>query len=126
MKIQRISESPHRWPFQTLMDQFEVYKASFLQSDLGKLYQAIPWQELVNVFGITDKLKGPKSIFSPRGKIALMFLKHHAACSDRKMIDQLNGNLDYQYLAHFIREPALQGSAIFGYRSAIGWRTTKS
>ncbi|MDD7885833.1 transposase [Flavivirga sp. 57AJ16] len=32
-----------------------------------------------------------------RGRIALMFLKHYAGCSDRKLIEQLNGNLDYQF-----------------------------
>ena len=36
-------------------------------------------------------------IFSPKGRIALMILKHYAGCSDRKLIEQLNGNLDYQF-----------------------------
>jgi hypothetical protein len=35
--------------------------------------------------------------FSPKGRIALMFLKHYAGCSDKKLIEQLNGNLDYQF-----------------------------
>ena len=26
-----------------------------------------------------------------------MFLKHYAACSDRKLIEQLNSNIDYQF-----------------------------
>lgn len=36
-------------------------------------------------------------MFSPRGRIALMFLKHYAGCSDRKLIEQLNSNIDYQF-----------------------------
>ncbi|WP_226789013.1 transposase [Polaribacter porphyrae] len=36
-------------------------------------------------------------LFSPKGRIALMILKHYASCSDRKLIEQLNGNLDYQF-----------------------------
>lgn len=36
-------------------------------------------------------------LFSPKGRIALMFLKHYAGCSDKKLIEQLNGNLDYQF-----------------------------
>lgn len=36
-------------------------------------------------------------LFSPRGRLALMFLKHYACCSDEKLIEQLNGNLDYQF-----------------------------
>lgn len=35
-------------------------------------------------------------LFSPKGRMALMILKHYVACSDRKLIEQLNGNLDYQ------------------------------
>ncbi len=35
--------------------------------------------------------------FSPKGRIALMFLKHYAGCSDQKLIEQLNSNLDYQF-----------------------------
>ncbi len=26
-----------------------------------------------------------------------MFLKHYACCSDRKLIEQLNSNIDYQF-----------------------------
>src|SRR5690606_13776241 len=36
-------------------------------------------------------------LFSPRGRLALMFLKHYAGCSDQKLIEQLNSNLDYQF-----------------------------
>lgn len=36
-------------------------------------------------------------IFSPKGRIALMFLKHYSCCSDKKLIEQLNGNLEYQF-----------------------------
>lgn len=41
--------------------------------------------------------KGRDYLFSPKGRIALMFLKHYACCSDRKLIEQLNSNLDYQF-----------------------------
>lgn len=36
-------------------------------------------------------------LFSPKGRLALMFLKHYGACSDKRLIEQLNGNLDYQF-----------------------------
>lgn len=36
-------------------------------------------------------------LFSPKGRLALMFLKHYACCSDHKLIEQLNGNLEYQF-----------------------------
>lgn len=36
-------------------------------------------------------------LFSPKGRLALLFLKHYACCSDRRLIEQLNSNLDYQF-----------------------------
>ncbi|MEM6717725.1 MAG: transposase [Bacteroidota bacterium] len=35
--------------------------------------------------------------FSPKGWITLMFLKHYACCSDRRLKEQLNSNIDYQF-----------------------------
>jgi len=58
---------------------------------------AIPWDELVKQFKLKDSTKGPCSLFSPRGKLALMFLKHYACCSDKRLIEQLNGNIEYQF-----------------------------
>ncbi len=69
----------------------------FLSSDLGKIYTAIPWKELVLVFKIKEFFKGTKNHFSPKGKLALMFLKHDACCSDKRLIEQLNANIDYQF-----------------------------
>ena len=97
MNIRRISEFQYQISFPNFDKNLEAYRKSFLSSDLGKIYQAIPWQSLVKTLGLKDAGKGPQSIFSPRGKIALMFLKHYAACSDKKLIEQLNGNLDYQF-----------------------------
>lgn len=96
-KIRRISDFQHKFCFSTQEEQFSVFYARFLESDLGKIYRAIPWDNLVKVFKLKDKVKGPTSLFSPRGKLALMFLKHYAACSDRRLIQQLNGNIEYQF-----------------------------
>ncbi|MDD7887239.1 transposase, partial [Flavivirga sp. 57AJ16] len=52
---------------------------------------------LVSQFKIKEKRLGNTMLFSPRGRLALMFLKHYAGCSDQKLIEQLNGNLDYQF-----------------------------
>lgn len=94
-KIQRISEFQHKLSF-NFENNFNIYYQRFLASDLGKIYTAIPFAELVKHFKIKESKKGTKTIFSPKGKIALMFLKHYAACSDRKLIEQLNGNINYQ------------------------------
>ena len=52
---------------------------------------------MVTTFGITEQTKGRNYLFSPKGRLGLMFLKHYANCSDRKLIEQLNSNLDYQF-----------------------------
>ncbi|WP_410529890.1 transposase, partial [Tamlana sp. I1] len=36
-------------------------------------------------------------LFSPKSRVALMFLKHYTCSSDRKLIEQLNSNIDYQF-----------------------------
>jgi hypothetical protein len=64
---------------------------------LGKIYTAIPWGELVSVFKIKEFKKGTKNYFSPKGKLALMFLKHYVCCSDKRLNEQLNANIDYQF-----------------------------
>lgn len=96
MKIRRISEFQRRIPFPNFDSDYGAIRAGFLDTDLGKLDQAIPWQALVSECGLQDKVKGPRSLFSPKGKLALMFLKHYAGCSDSKLIEQLNGNVYYQ------------------------------
>ncbi len=96
-KIQRISNFQHRFSFSSPIEQFDSFYQRFLQSDLGKIYLAIPWEELVGSFGLTESKMGPTSIFSPQGKLALMFLKHYGCCSDQRLIQQLNGNLEWQF-----------------------------
>lgn len=96
-KIQRISELQHQFSFLSSSENFDIYFTQFLGSDLGKIYTAIPWQLLVSDLNIMESDKGTKNYFSPKGKLALMFLKHYACCSDRKLIEHLNANIDYQF-----------------------------
>jgi len=96
-KIRRISHLQHEFSFLSPSDNFDVYFNRFLSSDLGKIYTAIPWDELVYVFKIKESIKGTRNYFSPKGKLALMFLKHYACCSDKRLVEQLNANIDYQF-----------------------------
>lgn len=105
MKIQRISNLQSKFYFPNFENNYQVHLTNFYRSDLGKIYQAIPWSELVKSFNIKDSHKGPQSIFSPRGKIALMFLKHYAGCSDKRLIAQLNANIDYQIFCDILIPP---------------------
>ncbi len=96
-KIQKISELQPTLSLFSISENYELFYPRFLESDLGKIYQSIPWEDLVSVFGLKEKHLGRKSLFSPKGRIALMFLKNYTEVSDRKLIEQLNGNLDYQF-----------------------------
>ena len=96
-KIQRISGLQHEFSFFSPNDNFNSYYSRFLESDLGKIYLAIPWQELTKSFQLKDSIKGPTSTFSPQGKLGLMFLKHYAQVSDKRLLEQLNSNIDYQF-----------------------------
>lgn len=107
LKIQRFSSFQSFFLFflpQALKKQY----ALFLQSDLGKLYQAIPWKKLVKAFKLQNRSKGPTTFFPPQGKIALMFLKAYSQTSDRRLIEQINGNIHYQFFCG-IRLKAGQG-----------------
>ena len=97
MKLQRISEFQHEFSFLSVQENFDSFYTRFLQSDLGKIYLAIPWDSLVESLKIKEKQSGSKMLFSPRGRIGLMILKHYACCSDKRLIEQLNGNIDYQF-----------------------------
>ena len=96
-KIQRITSLQYKFPLFNLSEDFNTYYIRFLQSDLGKIYLGIPWNDLVKSFRLKESEKGPDNFFSTRGKLGLMFLKNYSQVSDRKLIEQLNSNIDYQF-----------------------------
>ncbi len=56
-----------------------------------------PLYEMAVIFGLVPKhRRGPKSYFSPEGKVAMMFLKMYTGLSAPKLLEQLNGNIHYQ------------------------------
>lgn len=95
-KLIRIFERTQPINFLSPQNEFNLYRSSFLSSELGLIYQGIPWKELILSFGLKDKGHGPDSLFSPQGKLALMFLKSYTSFSDRKLIESVNGNIHYQ------------------------------
>jgi len=106
MKVRRFSQFQSQIRFPNIdKDRDELFNA-FLKTRLGGLYKAIPWEALVKDLALRENKKGPRSIFSPRGKIALMFLKHFAACSDRKLIEHLNANVHYQIFCDVVISPS--------------------
>jgi hypothetical protein len=95
-KVRRIYGTTQEIDFISPQREFSLYWKSFQESELGRIYQAIPWYELSKSLKIREKRKGPDRIFSPQGMLALMFLKSYVNCSDRKLIIYLNGNIDFQ------------------------------
>jgi len=76
MKIRRISDFQARICFPNFDNHYDKYLAAFRSTELGLIDQALPWSDLVKAFGLKNNKKGPDSIFSPKGKLALMCLKN--------------------------------------------------
>jgi len=95
-KVKRIFENPQEINFISPQKEFSLYWKSFLSSDLGKIYQVLPWGDLAKELKVRDYGHGKVSIFSPQGKLALMFLKAYTGFSDRRLIEHLNGSIHFQ------------------------------
>jgi len=104
-KLQRIFESTPEISFISPQREFLLFWNSFLASDLGKIYLAIPWQDLTKALKLKGNRKGRSSLFSPQGKLGLMFLKAYTGLSDRKLYEQLNGNIQYQMFCGILLGP---------------------
>ena len=102
IKLQSIPEFQPHLPLFSIEDNFNVIYTQFQSSTLGKIYQAIPWDELVKSFDLKESNKGPNCLFSPQGKLALMFLKNYACCSDERLIEQFNSNIHYQLFCRLV------------------------
>lgn len=105
MKVRRISEFQSIIHFPDFDSHYEKYVESFKRTELGKIHSAIPWLECSIALDLKEYQKGPKCIFSPIGKLALMFLKHYTGASDKRLIEQLNGNVYYQIFCDLILAP---------------------
>lgn len=95
-KIQRIFETTQEINFISPEKEFSLYLQSFKESEIGGIYQAIPWNDIVRKLKIKENKKGPDLIFGPQGMVALMFLKSYVECSDEMLINHLNGNIHFQ------------------------------
>jgi hypothetical protein len=104
-KLQRIFESTPEISFLSPQKEFSLYWNSFLGSELGKIYKALPWKELINHLKLRHQRYGRVATFSSQGKLALMFLKAYSGFSDRKLMEHLNGNVQYQLFCGILLGP---------------------
>lgn len=84
-------------PIFTINKDFDGFYAQFLKTNLGKIYLSTPFPELGQAFKLKDSKKETHCYFSPKGKIALIMLKNYYGCSDKKLIELLNGNIFMQF-----------------------------
>jgi hypothetical protein len=95
-KIRRIFDFTQEINFNSPGKEFSLYLQSFNESELGGIYRAIPWNDIIWKLKIRENKKGPELIFGPQGMVALMFLKSYVECSDKMLINHLNGNIHFQ------------------------------
>lgn len=77
-----------------------VQEGIFYQTDLGKLYQSIPFKELAAKIALPCSERsgrGRKPFLKVEGGIALMVLKHYLGLSDELLIERLNTDWCMQY-----------------------------
>jgi len=77
-----------------------VQEDVFFQTDLGKLYQSIPFKELAAKIAspcYERSGRGRKPFLKVEGGIALMVLKHYLGLSDELLLERLNTDWCMQY-----------------------------
>lgn len=107
-KLLNIQNNILKIQFENADQRFDVYYASFLKSELGLIYRAIPWESLCKVFKKhlpRKSNRGRKSFFSLEGKIALMFLKQYLGDSDANIIARLNTDYALQFFCGIYLRP---------------------
>lgn len=64
----------------------------FKDSDLGKVYDSVPWEELSECLPRINDGPGAPRWFSNRGMLGLMFLKAYLNISDEKLVERFNSD----------------------------------
>lgn len=83
------SLSSHTTNFKLILNIHKIYYQYY-----DKLYKAVPWKRLIKDFGIREKIGGRPFVFPAQGRLALIFLKNYSGLSDKRLIEQLNGNIE--------------------------------
>lgn len=82
-----------------LFSQEQLLDKFFVSTDLGKLYQAIPFDDLAAQIPYVPSAingLGRKPWFDVKGGIALQFLKHYLQLSDAMLIERINTDWSMQ------------------------------
>ena len=96
LKVKRFSGFQKFIPYFDVQEKIQILKKRFYATDLGKIYLAIPFNEIIKELKLKHNQKGPQALFSPKGKIALEILKTYTRYSDRKLAQCIRGNINAQ------------------------------
>jgi hypothetical protein len=91
-----------------LFSHQQLLHEKFLQTDLGELYVAIPFDELAATIPLPDHHKsrlGRKPWFDVKGGIALLVLKHYLQLSDELLIQRINTDWGMQLFCGILLRP---------------------
>ena len=80
-----------------LFSHRQLLHEKFLQTDLGKLYLSIPFDELAKIIPAPASAKsglGRKPWFDVKGGIALMVLKHYLQLSDELLTERITNRMN--------------------------------
>lgn len=91
-----------------LFSHQQLLHQRFLESDLGQLYVALPFEQLAKhipspKFGLSGK--GCKPWFDLKGAIGLLILKHYTGLSDEILIDRINTDWCMQMFCGILLKP---------------------
>jgi transposase, IS5 family len=95
----------------------------FLQTDLGQLYVAIPFDQLASTIPVPKGNQsglGRKPWFDVRGGIGLLVLKHYLQLSDAMLIERINTDWAMQLFCGITLKP---GEQIRDTNQPSWWRT---
>jgi hypothetical protein len=91
-----------------LFSHQQLLHEKFLQTDLGKIYVAIPFDELASKISLPSFRKsglGRKPWFDVKGGIALQFLKHYLQLSDELLMQRINTDWSMQLFCGIVLRP---------------------
>lgn len=91
-----------------LFSHQQLLHQKFLQTDLGKIYVAIPFEKLAAAIVSPERSKsglGRKPWFDVKGGLALQFLKHYLQLSDALLIERINTDWSMQLFCGILLKP---------------------
>jgi hypothetical protein len=92
--------------FSTPHSQAEQYWNHFLTTELGEIYQIIPWEAMSKQFcPRRQKSRGKKPEFELQGKLDLQFLKSHSGLRDDQLMKRLSSDYIYQFFCGVYYRP---------------------